>query len=64
MNKSQSLKISGDPVIEGAPTYCEINLQDLNQVLTVYRREKFHHPSVKERGKETILEDTRGFCSS
>lgn len=51
MNKSQSLKILGDPVIEWAPIYCEINLQELNRVLTIYSGEKFHHTSVKERGK-------------
>ena len=42
------------------PQYCEIYLQDLNQVPTVNIGEKSHHASRRRRGKETIVKLARG----
>lgn len=45
------------------PTFCEICLLDLYQVLTVNTGERLVYASSRGREKGTILKYTRAFCS-
>ena len=47
-------KIQGDPVIGGATQFYKIYLQELKQVLTLYR-EKLPHASGRGQRKGTIF---------
>lgn len=52
--KSESEKCQGDPVSMVPPLYCEVYLQELNQIPIVSTREKFSHALAGRGGKGII----------
>ena len=56
-------KLWKDSVVEGPPYFCEIYLQELNQVPAIYTGEK-SCDSSRARVKNTIFKYARAFCSS
>lgn len=63
MDKVQSQKLKGDPLLGRSPQFCEYFLQECYQVLGVKIRTKSRLSSGRGRGKVAVLKYTRTFCS-